>query len=327
MTDRPARITEAREVLALLNFDRERQNERAALVLLALLDLPPDRTWADASAPIVRTVEIMEWLRVHYGRDYAANTRETIRRFTLHQFIEAALVVQNPDRPDRPINSPKWCYQIAPQALELLRHRDDPDLPDRLKEYLVELPGLRAAYGRARELTRIPVTMPDGSVASLSAGGQNLLIKQMIESFCGYFTPGGHILYVGDADEKWMIFAEAELQALGVHVDSHGKMPDLVVHLPDRDWLVLMEAATSHGPVDATRHAELASLFRESSDGLVYVSCFTSREEMRRFLPQIAWETEVWCADHPTHLIHFNGERFLGPYDKPKAHKNRPRTK
>jgi hypothetical protein len=36
---------------------------------------------------------------------------------------------------------------------------------------------------------------------------------------------------------------------------------------------------------------------------------------MSRYLGEIAWETEVWVADAPSHLIHFNGERFLGPYD------------
>jgi adenine-specific DNA-methyltransferase len=93
-------------------------------------------------------------------------------------------------------------------------------------------------------------------------------------------------------------------------------MPDLVVYMPDKNWLILMEAAGSHGPVDATRYSELSALFAESTAGLVYVSCFKTREEMRGYLPEIAWETEVWCADNPTHLIHFNGERFLGPYDQ-----------
>jgi type II restriction enzyme len=137
----------------------------------------------------------------------------------------------------------------------------------------------------------------------------------MVEVFCGCFTPGGHVLYVGDADTKWTIFEQEALTALGVTVDRHGKMPDLVVYMQDKNWLVLMEAASSRGPVDAKRHRELAALFDASIAGLVYVSCFPSREEMRRDLANIAWETEVWCADNPTHLIHFNGERFLGPYD------------
>jgi hypothetical protein len=315
MTDREQRTSEAQRVLQSLNFDRERYNERSALILLALLDLPPNRPWSEASSPMLRTVQIMAWLREHYGKDYKPNTRETVRRFTLHQFAEAALVVQNPDQPDRPVNSPKWCYQIAPRALRLLREHGTPAFETRLREYLADIPGLKAECDRARELHRIPVTLPDGSLVALSPGGQNVLIKQMIEDFCGYFTAGGKVWYVGDADEKWMVFADDELAEVGVTVDSHGKMPDLVVYLPERNWLVLLEAATSHGPVDAKRRGELQSLFDGSTAGLVYVSCFPSRDEMRKYLPQIAWETEVWCADNPTHLIHFNGERFLGPYE------------
>jgi type II restriction enzyme len=105
------------------------------------------------------------------------------------------------------------------------------------------------------------------------------------------------------------------LAHLGVVVDQHGKMPDLVVHLPKKNWLVLIEAASSHGPVDAKRHGELKSLFSDCTTGLVYVSVFPDRKETRKYLTHIAWETDVWCAEDPTHLIHFDGERFLGPYE------------
>ena len=163
-------------------------------------------------------------------------------------------------------------------------------------------------------MRRVPVTLPGGGVLALSPGGQNTLIKVMVEDFCGYYAPGGQILYVGDADAKWAVFEERALAVLAVTVESHGKMPDLVVYLQDRNWLLLLEAASSHGPVDAKRHGELSHLFADSTAGLVFVSCFPSRAQMRKYLADIAWETEVWCADNPTHLIHFNGDRFLGPY-------------
>jgi hypothetical protein len=77
---------------------------------------------------------------------------------------------------------------------------------------------------------------------------------------------------------------------------------------------LLIESVTSHGPVDGKRHAELAKLFSPAKAGLVYVTAFPSRDLMARYLSDISWETEVWIADAPSHLIHFNGERFLGPY-------------
>ena len=104
------------------------------------------------------------------------------------------------------------------------------------------------------------------------------------------------------------------LAKIDVAIDGHGKMPDVVFYYPEREWLLLVESVTSHGPVDGKRHQELAELFAASTAGLVYVTAFPSRSVMGRYLRDIAWETEVWCADAPSHLIHFNGERFLGPY-------------
>ncbi|WP_371603458.1 restriction endonuclease [Streptomyces sp. NBC_01220] len=311
---RENKLTEARRLLQLLGFDAERSNERSAYVLLALLELGPAQDWTQAERSMLRTVQIMQWLRESYEKDYAANSRETIRRFTLHQFVDAGLVVQNPDQPDRPVNSPKWCYQIEPAAYGLITSFGQEGFDERLSEYLAERPGLQALYAREREMNRIPVQLPGGKKIDLSPGGQNILIVQIIKEFCERYTPNGEVLYVGDADNKWAIFEEGSLAKLGVEVDSHGKMPDVVVFLRDRNWLVLIEAASSHGPVDAKRHRELSELFRGSSAGLVFISALPSRAELRKYLKEIAWETDVWCADNPTHLIHFNGERFLGPY-------------
>jgi hypothetical protein len=123
-------------------------------------------------------------------------------------------------------------------------------------------------------------------------------------------VPGGQLIYVGDTGDKWGYFDAASLTSLGVTVDTHGKMPDVVLFYPERNWLLLIESVTSHGPVDGKRHAELAKLFLASKAGLVYVTAFQTRKLMSKYLGEIAWETEVWVADSPSHLIHFNGERF-----------------
>ncbi|WP_249355649.1 BsuBI/PstI family type II restriction endonuclease [Chloracidobacterium aggregatum] len=98
-------------------------------------------------------------------------------------------------------------------------------------------------------------------------------------------------------------------------LDEHGKMPDVIVHLPKKHWLVLIEAVTSHGPINVKRQHELRELFKRVSDGLVFVTAFPTRRAMARYLSEIAWETEVWVAEAPGHIIHFNGERFPGPYE------------
>ncbi len=227
----------------------------------------------------------MEWLRYEYDRSYKPNTRETIRRQTLHQFMDAGLVELNPDDPSRPVNSPKSCYQVVPRALELLRSYEyESDRWDELlRDYLTDLPGLRAQYERARALRQIPATLPDGSEVTLTPGGQNVLIKQMLEEFCPRFTPGGHVLYIGDAGKDDPIYREEELRCLGVTLDKHGKFPDLIVHMPSREWLVLMEAAPSHGPVDGKRYKELHELFASARPGLcIGVVFFIARRDAKK---------------------------------------------
>lgn len=200
-------------------------------------------------------------------------------------------------------------------ALAVLHAFGTPEFDDLVTRYLEEAPGLLAIYRAERDLTRIPVTLPGGVELTLGAGGQNVLIKQMIDDFSAYFIPAGEVLYIGDADSKLMHFDEEKLAQLGVVVNTHGKLPDLVVYQPEKNWLFLMEAASSHGPIDAKRYGELSTLFAGSSAGLVYVSCFPDRAVMRKFLADLAWETEAWCASDPTHMIHLNGDKFLGPHE------------
>lgn len=153
----------------------------------------------------------------------------------------------------------------------------------------------------------------------MSAGKHSALVKAIVEEFAPRFVPGSELIYVSDTGSKWGFFAERRLAELGVTVDSHGKMPDVVLHDRERGWLILVESVTSHGPVDAKRHEELAGLFAGATPGLVYVTAFPARAVTRKYLGEISWETEVWCADAPTHLIHFDGERFLGPYPRADA--------
>ncbi len=308
-------IEEAQTLLAALGFDKQRTNKRSALTLLALLALKPDTPWTEAKNPMLGTYAIMGWVRDHYATDYAPNSRETFRRQTLHQFVDAGMCVYNADDPERAVNSSLNNYMVSDEALAIIQKFGSDNFDGHVASYLVEAPGLASMYASARTMARIPVVLPDGRELDLSAGGQNVLLKAIVEEFCSRFTPGGEVIYIGDADAKLAVFDETALADLGVTVDHHGKLPDLVVYMRDKNWLFLMEAASSHGPVDAKRHSELKALFGHSTAGLVYVSCFPDRAIMRKFLADLAWETEVWNADEPSHMIHLNGDRFLGPHD------------
>jgi type II site-specific deoxyribonuclease len=307
-------VQESQEILRAFEFDRKRTNETSARTLLALAGLDESSTWADATNERMGVRYILDWMRGPLRHPIAENSRETIRRFVLHQFVDAGFCLYNDDDPARPTNSSKNNYRLNPEALLTIKLYGTPDFVPAVEEYLAEVGSLTAKYQAARDLARIPVTTPTGEVFTLKGGGQNILIKEMVENFCAYFVPGGEILYVGDADDKLATFERDRLASLGVVVDEHGKMPDLVVYQASSNWLFLMEAASTHGPVDHIRYSELSRMFADSSAGIIYVSCFPNRSVMRRFLADLAWETEVWLASDPTHMIHLNGDRFLGPY-------------
>ncbi len=307
-------INDALQIIISLGLPRGQQNERSALSLLALVNLTPEKSWADAEAPLMGITPIMDWVRKHYGKDYKPNTRETVRRQTMHQFVAAGLALYNPDNPGRPVNSPKAVYQIEPTALALLQTFGAYVWKKNLANYLTIRQTLAERYAREREQSQVPVRIAPGQIISLSPGEHSELMKTIIEEFAPRFAPGSALVYAGDTGEKWGYFDQTLLSELGVEVDSHGKMPDVVLYYREKNWLLLVESVTSHGPVDGKRHEELVSLFAGTSAGLVYVTAFPNRAIMARYLSEIAWETEVWVADAPSHLIHFDGERFLGPY-------------
>lgn len=313
MIDHP-KLTAALQILIDLGLPRAQQNDRSALTLLALLEMEPNMDWKRARAPLIGITPIMDWIRQHYGKEYKPNTRETVRRQTMHQFVLAGIALYNPDDPARPVNSPLAVYQVSPEALALFKTYGNVGWAKRLADYQGRVKTLTARYARKREMERIPVKLADGTEIRLSPGGHSALIRDIIDEFAPRFAPGGVLIYAGDTGEKMGYFDPERLVGLGVSLDNHGKMPDVVIHDVKRNWLLLIESVTSHGPVDGKRHHELMELFAGSSAGLVYVTAFPTRAVMARYLGEIAWESEVWVADAPTHLIHFNGERFLGPY-------------
>ena len=308
------KVSQAIAILKDVGLPPKQQNERSALTLLALLDLEPTATWSDAKDPLIGITPMMEFMSEHYGKTYAPNSRETVRRQTVHQFLQAGVILINPDKPDRATNSGDTVYQVEPTFLQLVRQFGSQTWEPNLQIYLASVQTLQERYANARVMERIPVYLTDGTSLTLSPGGQNVLVKLIIEEFCPRFTPGAQVLYVGDTGDKDAYFDRDALEGLGVVVEEHGKLPDVIVHHQDKGWLVLIEAVTSHGPIEPKRHTELRELFHSSSAPIVYVTAFLSRQAMARYVDDIAWETEVWVADHPTHLIHFNGERFLGPY-------------
>ncbi len=316
MTTKPAavkRVKEALELLIAVGIPREQQNERSALTLLALADIRPRTLWKSTSAPLRRITEMMDWMRDNYEVRYAPNTREIIRRQTVHQFVQHGLVIENPDQLDRPINSPKWCYQLSLEALELLQSIGTTTFKKRLKKFL-ENPAAKALQARHRNLPRESVLLPDGAIIELSAGGQNTLIRAIVEEFTPRFVRGAKVLLLGDAANKEIISDASALLELDIVLPRRGKAPDVLIYDSENDWLFVIEAVTSHGPIDQKRKNELTVLFASARAGLVFVTAFVDHKTYSKYHVSIAWETEAWVAETPDHMLHRNGCRFLGPY-------------
>ncbi|EJF52536.1 BsuBI/PstI restriction endonuclease [Saprospira grandis DSM 2844] len=308
------KIKQAIEILKSLGLPSQQQNERSALTLLALLDLRPDGNWKNLKAPLIGVTPIMDWMKEHYKKEYQPNTRETIRRQSLHQFKAAGVCLYNPDKPDRPVNSPKACYQIAAELKKLLTLYNTNQWEQELENYLEQQKTLAAEYAKARDMEMIPVDLAEGVEHYLSPGAHSQLIKEIIKEFGARFAPGAKVLYIGDTGAKNDLFLKRDFVQLGIQLNEKGQLPDVVLYWEEKNWLFLIESVTSHGPIDGKRYLELSQLFADSKAELIYVTAFPDRASMRKYTADIAWETEVWIANNPGHLIHFNGDKFLGPY-------------
>lgn len=174
---------------------------------------------------------------------------------------------------------------------------------------------LANSLGLADEwLAQFVIHLPDGSVYIAPRARWHILAKAVLEQFCVRFAPGSAVFYISDKESRFVHLESAKLAKLGVVLDKTGRLPDLIVHSTAKNWLLLVELVVSASPEEGNRRKELRELFKGCKAGLVFVTAFQGREEMRAFLLQISWQTEVWVADEPDHLIHFDGNRLLGPY-------------
>ena len=308
------RIVEAIDILGQFGLPRAQINERTAYCLLALLNITPDKAWGEAGSPLVGITPMMDFAREYYGKDYAPNTRETFRRFSMHQMVQAGIALYNPDMPDRPTNSPKAVYQISPAALDVIKAYGSRDWTGKLAAFKSMASTLTAQYAKERLMDMVKVKIRKDLQVSLSPGKHNELIRAIIEDMAPRFIPGSTLVYIGDTGEKWGFFDDALSARLGFSVEVHGKMPDVILWQEEKNWLVLVESVTSHGPVDPKRYIELSELFASVHADKVFISAFPDKRTFARFAPDVAWETEVWVADNPTHMVHFNGDKFIGPY-------------
>ncbi len=308
------KIKDAQSILQKLGLPKSQQNEMAALTLLALAHLRPADPWTAAKKDSTTVSKgIMSFVDKYYGRKYAPNTRETFRRQILHQFDQAGVIDYNPDLPDLPVNSPRAHYALTKEALEVILSFKKTKFNTLVKKFGKNMSERLSTYQTARDLKRVPLTLVSGKKILLSPGKHNEVAVAVIKEFSSRFAHGAELLYLGDTEDKEVVFDAERFKKMGAKIKDNGKLPDLVLLQTDKKWLYLIEVVTSHGPISQKRVVELKQIFDSTDLGLIFVSAFPDISEFKKHAKDIAWDTEVWLSDTPDHLIHFNGDRFVGP--------------
>lgn len=303
-----SKIEEARQFLQDVGMPKAQQTDICCYVLLAMANVKPDTEWSEATGEWMRIHDIIQFSNTYYGSTYAENSRETFRKQALHRFRTAALVEDN----GKATNSPNYRYRLTTEALTTIRGLGSEKRKQNLDRFLLYHEKLIDIYASKKEMTKMPVKI-NGTDFTFSAGKHNELQKAIIEEFAPRFAPNSECLYVGDTTEKDLVKNIAKLKELGFEITLHDKMPDVVLYREDKDWLYFIESVTSVGPMNPKRIIEISEMTTNVKAGKIFVTAFLDFKTFKKFSEDLAWETEVWIADMPDHMIHLNGDNFLGP--------------
>ncbi len=302
------KIDEARVLLKMLGMPKTQQADICCYVLLAMAGIKPDTLWKDAGNEWIRIHDIIQFANTYYGSTYAENSRETFRKQALHHFRNAALVEDN----GKATNSPNHRYRLTEETLQMVRTFQTSEWQKSVSRFLEYHEKLVDMYASKKKMTMMPVRI-NGADFQFSIGRHNELQKAIIQEFAPRFAPNSECLYVGDTIEKDLVKNVDKLKELGFEITLHDKMPDVVLYREDKDWIYFVESVTSVGPMDAKRILEITEMTKSVAAGKIFVTAFLDFKTYKRFSENLAWETEVWIAKMPEHMIHLNGDKFLGP--------------
>lgn len=302
------KINEARELLKMLGMPKTQQADICCYVLLAMAGIKPDTLWKDAGNEWIRIHDIIQFANTYYGSTYAENSRETFRKQALHHFRNAALVEDN----GKATNSPNYRYRLTEETLQMIRVFQTSEWQKSVSRFLKYHEKLVDMYASKKKMTMMPVRI-NGADFQFSTGKHNELQKAIIEEFAPRFAPNSECLYVGDTIEKDLVKSVDKLEKLGFEITLHDKMPDVVLYREDKNWIYFVESVTSVGPMDSKRILEITEMTKNVVAGKIFVTAFLDFKTYKRFSETLAWETEVWIAEMPEHMIHLNGDKFLGP--------------
>lgn len=303
-----SKIEKTKELLRELDVPVQQQSDLCALVILALARLQPNDEWILSTNHWIRIHDILLFIKQVYGITYAENSRETIRKQAIHHFRNAAFIEDN----GAPTNSPNYRYRLTEEMLSLLKSYQTMHWSSTKYNFLENHNSLINFYRSIKMMEKMPVKI-NGNELTFSPGKHNELQKLIIEEFAPRFAENAECLYVGDTIQKDLVKNGTMLNKLGFNLTVHDKLPDVILYVEDKNWLYFIEAVTSVGPMSPKRIKELESITSDVTAGKIYVTAFLDFKTFKSFSESLAWETEIWIADLPNHMIHLNGDKFLGP--------------
>ena len=302
------KIEETREFLQMIGMPKAQQADICCYVILAMAGVKPDMSWSETTNEWIRIHDIIQFVNTFYDMSYAENSRETFRKQALHRFRTAALIEDN----GKATNSPNYRYRLTEETVEMLRTMGTPAWKTSVKRFLYYHEKLIDLYASKKKMTIMPVNI-NGESFKFSTGKHNELQKAIIEEFAPRFAPNSECLYVGDTIEKDLVKNVEKLKELGFEITLHDKMPDIVLYRKDKDWIYFVESVTSVGPMDPNRILEITEMTKDVTAGKIFVTAFLDFKTYKKFAEDLAWETEVWIAEMPEHMIHLKGDRCMGP--------------
>ena len=302
------KIKEAKNILKAIGMPEKQQSDLCCYTLLAMANITNENNWPNAQNNWIRIHDIISFISEKYGITYAENSRETFRKQAMHTFRDAALIEDN----GKATNSPNYKYRITKEKKKLIKSYNTIYWKDELKKFSNNHESLISLYESKKKMTMMPVNI-NGQDFNFSVGKHNKLQKAIIEEFAPRFAPNSECLYVGDTTKKDLVKNEEKLSQLGFEITLHDKMPDVVLYVENKNWLYFIEAVTSVGPISPKRLLEINELTKNVKVGKIYITAFLDFNTYKKFSKELAWETEVWIADIPDHMIHLNGDKFMGP--------------
>lgn len=302
------KLIEAKDFLNKIGMPLRQQTEICAYALLTLARVHPDDDWSMATNDWIRIHDVLSFTATYYGKVYAENTRETVRKNCMHQFRDGALIEDN----GKATNSPNYRYRLTDEALTVVRSISGTSFQDAVDCFTEKHEKLVNKYASKKRMRMMPVRI-NGQDLHFSPGKHNELQRAILEQFAPRFAPNSECLYVGDTTKKDLIVEKKKLAELGFEITLHEKMPDVVLYRSDKNWLFFVEAVTSVGPMSPKRLLEIKEMTKQATAQMIFVTAFLDFATYKKFSTDLAWETEVWLSEYPDHMIHLNGNKFIGP--------------